>query len=137
MKLTKSEIALVEASLNYTDREGQLSDNYSNLYTSCCNPSEIKILSQMGKEGLVWFEDEETARDCGRGADDLVVYLTPKCINEYFDWKEAEAKDQEIDKLTKVMEIANLKSDIDKLTADYDLKLKETMDLLNEKLKEI
>jgi len=135
MKLTKSEIALVEASLNYTDREGQLSDNYSNLYTSCCNPSEIKILRQMGKEGLVWFEDEETALDWVLGVDDLVVYLTPKCINAYFDWKEAKkAKEQETDKLTKVMEIAKLKSDIDKLTTDYDLKLKEMMDLLNEKL---
>ena len=137
MKLTKSEIALVEASLNYTDREGQLSDNYSNLFTGGLNRPEMETLRAMAAKDLIWYEDEETARDCDRGADDLVVYLTPKCINEYFDWKEAEAKDQEIDKLTKVMEIANLKSDIDKLTADYDLKLKETMDLLNEKLKEI
>ncbi len=143
MKEETLRIELIERSLNYTDREGQLSDNYSNLFTGNCTKHEMTVLRQMEKEDLVWFEDIETARECDRGPDDLVVYLTEECINEYFDWREAFPKTEEkvvekpVDKLSQVMEIANLKSDIDKLTADYDLKLKEMMDLLNEKLQQI
>ena len=143
MKQNPLRIELIERSLNYTDREGQLSDNYSNLFTGNCTKFEIQVLRKMEKEDLVWFEDIETARDCDRGPDDLVVYLTEDCINDYFDWRETFPKTEEkvvekpVDKLSQVMEIANIKSDIDKLTADYELKLKEMMDLLNEKLQQI
>lgn len=84
--LTKNEIAILELSLNYMDREGQLSDNYSNFDVEAAK-SELNfnaqqvggVISSLVSKGLMWVDDE----------DSDMVWHTENGVNAIFDIIEA------------------------------------------------
>ena len=86
--ITNNERQALEICLNYTDREGQLSDNYSN-----GGPAEFAsifdgnmqavggLIASLEQKGLAYSDDE----------DSTMVWLTEKGVNVIFDLIEGEA----------------------------------------------
>lgn len=131
-ELTAKQIEIFEMAMSYDYREGQLSENHSNLYTNMLDMSHAIPFGQLIYNHFVSIEEEEIAAMDDRSSDELVIHLSEHFINMYFDWKESQV--QPVDKLSKILYVSDLKSDIDKLTAGCELKLQKMMDLLNKKL---
>lgn len=85
-ELTNNEIKVLELSLNYDDREGQLGDNYSNFDVEAAK-SELNfnaqqvggVVSSLVTKGLMFVDDE----------DSKMVWHTDEGVNAIFDIIEA------------------------------------------------
>jgi hypothetical protein len=89
--ITEREAILLTAALNYDDREGQLSDNYSNLDLSGAqriigNKHEADgVIGSLVAKGLM-FVDEDDHYDPG----DPVIWFTKEGVHAIFDYMEAQ-----------------------------------------------
>ena len=82
-ELTKLEKEIFESSLNYTDREGQLSDNYSN-YDAKGIAAELGTSAQAIGGATSTLIQKGYMFDDGEG----MVWLTEEGVNAYFDNRE-------------------------------------------------
>lgn len=90
MTMTDNEIEVIEMSLNYADREGQLSDNYSNFdadtFARVMNTSRQAIggiVSSLIQKGYMY--------DDGDGPHSM-IWITDDGVNAIFDIIDAREK---------------------------------------------
>ena len=94
--LSLSEIKLIEASLNYGDRDSQLSDNYSNLCISeasrILGVTMSRAVTTLSNSKLFSVDDkDEVVRGrCQSYPRDAVVWLSRDAVNAYFDLVDAQ-----------------------------------------------
>lgn len=87
MKLTANEVKGMNATLNYDNRESQLSDNYSNAgmeelmsELQWSKRQVVGLIGSLTKKGLVSYDKE-----------DDILWLTEKGVNAIFDEIEKES----------------------------------------------
>jgi hypothetical protein len=94
---TELEGKVFDACLNYTDREGQLSDNYSNYDESIAESLDITrqalggVVSSLIKKGYAVYDDEGV-----NGTACNMVWLTEHGVNTWFDLVETGGKAADI-----------------------------------------
>jgi hypothetical protein len=90
--LTKNEAAAMIASLNYTDRENQLSDNYSNASIEVLMQTLDWSAQQVG--GLISsLTDKGFGFIDGENGLDGILWLTEAGVNAIFDYIEKNSVD--------------------------------------------
>ena len=93
--LTLKEAQLLEAALNYDDRESQLDDNYSNAdlttahYIAGGKHEGAGLIGSLVKKGYV-ENPEATTMDLN-GEDYVGIWLTPAGVHAIFDYLEGVA----------------------------------------------
>ena len=120
--------------------KGQLSDNYSNLFTGDDLLQETKyklVLKKMINLDLVGLEDVESAIESDKTSDDLVVYMNDDVIRAYFkqiaETKEEEEEEEEEETLIqKVERLVALNSKYSAMQIEYDALQVEINKLKNE-----
>lgn len=120
-ELTEMEIAFMELALNYSDRETQLSDNYSNagiaegMEAFDWNAQQMGgLVSSLEKKGMGYMDSEGVN---GQPVD--IFWLTEKGVNTIFDIIEArtgsapvEAKNEKMDETLKSVIIDSMSGNL-------------------------